>query len=168
MPNTMGLFDDGGTPPTRSYTKGVDTDGIPYIDLTVSGTYGVAGTPLSIYPDFDILRTIAPAVQGETWTAAIDTQLIAGAVTNATFRIALSERTASAQIASTGVNRAPIGTMGIHSATRTLTDPTATNAALIYEIACSGAVSFTVRFKMPRLTKTATAPLVTETARTSS
>lgn len=168
MPNNMALNDDGSTLPARSFTKGVDTDGIPYIDLTVNGTYGAPGATLSLYVDFDTLRTIAPATLGETWTIAVETQLTAGAVTNATFRIAMTERTAVAQLVSAvGTNQAPTGAMATHSNTRTLSNASVAYASFVYEIICAGAVNFTVRFKMPRLTKTATAPLVTETARTS-
>ena len=130
-------------------------DGLPYIDVQISGTTGATSSNLF----FDTITGIA-ATNGQTFTLSFYTQLIGGSFTNVTSRsVNANAYNASSGFISGGVTSGTVTNSPIGQATlvRTSRPLTGANAALAYmrpSIAfahSSGvAVDFTLRIAAPQ------------------
>ena len=129
--------------------QGIDTDGLPYADIRYTGTT----TNNFQATAYSRTNSRFPAVQGETWTASVRMQLIAGAIPRAGsgVRVAVRELTAAGEyLTENGEANYSGATESLRSHTRTLTSPSVglvETAIILRDIAIGDVVDVTYRFK---------------------
>jgi hypothetical protein len=165
VPTNWTLTTASGNGVTRTIVGTGTEDGIPFIDIRYAGT-PTASTNFYIVPD---LTTVVPALQGQTWSAAVFCRLMAGSLANLTLQHSLTERSnAGASLGASSITfvptSAPLSTQRIE-VTRTFTQ--ATTAFTVNQVQQSTTINlpvdFTIRYGLPSLT-TASVPFVPQLA----
>ena len=135
---------------TFAYTTGVTLDGLPALDVRVTGTSS-ATNPHQLV--FESATTII-AAQGETWTGSFFAKLVAGSLGDIVPGIAIVERLADGTFVSSGTATITLdGTVRRPSMTRTL--GSATTARVNHELRFTPTIGqtydFTFRVACPQL-----------------
>jgi hypothetical protein len=153
----------------RSVVGSGTEDGIPYLDVRISGTPST--TLESNVVVFEGATQIAAAM-GQTWIGSFFYRLSSGALTNTTLRQAITERTAAGAVLGTSrINITPTGSAlktQRSDLSRTLSDASAgaVLGALTLGYTSGQPVDLTLRIGLPQLVQApaASSPIVTTSA----